>query len=135
MVRDLAIGDFDAAWRMVAPMMDSRLRPDRKRAFATFRYAVTSSQCCAVGDFDEHGMRGIAVVMSDSNPAAGKGFASFQAWVGTLKALDAAIQWWEGRPALRLLSLQFPNNVPPGIYRILRSRGFERSGDMNILWR
>lgn len=77
----------------------------------------------------------MAIVTGDNFPAAGKGFAAFHAWAGTVHALDAAILWWAGRPGLRLLSLQFPINVPSGIYRILRSRGFERSGDMNVLWR
>ena len=135
MIRRLEIGDFHGLWECGNPFIDSRLKPDIDRARSTYGALLSQAGVYAEGEFDGEKIIGAAIATTHENAFAKKSYANVDLWIGRVCLLDRLIEWWEGRPVLRALVLQFPSDVRPGLYRILRSRGFDRSGDMNVLWR
>ncbi|MCB2130843.1 MAG: hypothetical protein KDE03_17695 [Rhodobacteraceae bacterium] len=135
MIRRLVPGDFDALWQLGLPFIDPRLKPDRVAARDHYRLLIALAGVFAEGEIEDGSLTGAVIATSNDNCYAKKGHARMELWIGGLHLLDHAISWWEGRPRLRALHLQFPNNVRPAMYRALKMRGFERSGDMNLLWR
>lgn len=134
-MRRLIPSDFPDVWALAAPQIDRRLKPDMDQARKSYMLLISDATNYAVGEWSGESLAGLGMVTSEKNAYAGKGFGSVQLWLGSFSVLDAMIDWWEGRPALRFLSLQFPNDVRWGMRRALESRGFARSGDMNVLWR
>lgn len=134
MIRALKPGDFDAVWRLSEPYRDVRLKADRKEARHSFQYALAANShaVCSVNDGE---MTGAVIVTTRKNPYARKSHGAFELWLGGLELVDSAVDWWESRPVMRYLAIQFPCVVRPGMGRALRVRGFDREGDFSILWR
>ena len=135
MIRRLKPEDFAAIWKLGAPYIDNRLRPDVVRARRSYLQVLSMAGNLAMGEFEEGHLIGAVMASSCTSAFAEKGYGNMELWLGSVDLLDQAIAWWEGRPGLRFLSLQFPREVRRGMYRLLRMRGFERKGDMNIRWR
>ena len=133
--RPLRYSDFQALWKLGQAHIDTRIRPDMDRAAQTYRQIIADRTNCALGEFEGDKLIGGVVVAQHKHSYAGKAFGSVYLWIGSVALLDQAVEWWEGRPVMRSLGLQFPQAVPDGVYRLLRMRGFTREGDMNMLWR
>jgi len=134
-IRKLKPDDFIDVWELASPYIDVRLKPDLARARATYHQLISCASNYAEGEWKDGKLVGLGMMETGGTAYAKKGFATVQLWIGSMTMLDRMIEWWDGRPVLRFLSLQFPNDVRPGMYRALRMRGFSRSGDMNVLWR
>lgn len=135
MIRRLSPCHFSDVWELGSPYIDVRLKPDLDAARRSYMHILSDSSCFAEGEFDGDQLVSVGMVTNHRSAYAGKGYGSVQLWLGSMVMLDRMIEWWDGRPVMRFMSLQFPINVRPGMYRALRQRGFERSGDMNMLWR
>jgi hypothetical protein len=109
------------------------LKPDKARAKES--YQALLSVGFAEGEFRDGVLTGAVLARPHTNAYAAKGSAAVDVWIGSLALLDRAVIWWNDRPLLRALCVQFPNDVRPAMYRALRMRGFVRSGDTNVLWR
>lgn len=135
MIRRLKPEDFDSVWELGLSYIDARLKPDVQRARKGYLSLLSVASNLAQGEFEGDRLVGAVMASSGGNAYAQKGYANMELWLGGVTMLDQAIIWWESRPGLRFLSLQFPLDVRCGMYRLLRQRGFERKGDMNLLWR
>ena len=133
--RPLTPEDFSALWDLGQEYIDGRLRPDMARAVKTYRAMLADRTNYVVGDFEGDQLVGAVVIAQMNNAYAAKAFGSVYVWIGSVALLDDAIAWWEGRPIMRCLGLQFPKEATPAMYRMLKMRGFSREGDMNMLWR
>mgnify|MGYP003632826576 CR=1 FL=1 len=133
--RPLKTTDFSDFWELGQEYIDPRLRADMTRAVKTYGAMLADRTNYMVGEFEGDQMVGAVVIAQIKNAYALKSFGSVYIWMGSVALLDDAIAWWEGRPVMRCLGLQFPRAVSPAIYRLLRMRGFTREGDMNMLWR
>lgn len=122
-------------WKLGEPYINQKLKPDAVRAMKTYQTLLSQGGVFAEGLYVDGKLTGAAIATTHENAFAKKSYATMDLWIGPVVLLDKVVKWWEGRPILRALLLQFPEDVRPGVYRILRSRGFERNGDMNILWR
>jgi len=135
MIRKLKPGDFMDVWELAKTYIDPRLKPDLDRARATYCNLISDASNFAEGEWQDGELVSVGLMETGGTAYAKKGFATVQVWIGSMAMLDRMIEWWDGRPVLRFLSLQFPSYVRSGMYRALRMRGFSRSGDMNMLWR
>jgi len=136
MIRGLVQGDFDSLVSLAEPYMDSDQLPfSRSVSLDSYRRMLTDKRCLAVGDFIDGNMVGAIGMGSGNNTYAEKQHASLVFWFGGINLLDHAIAWAMGRPVVRCVMVMFDREVRNGIYKLLQRRGFEKCGDMRILWR
>lgn len=134
-IRALKPQDFLPLWELTLPYMDRAMTPDMDRAVQTYNQMIGDRSSLFLGQFEEGVLTGAIIVEAYKNAYARKSSSNVVVWLGSMALLEQAIQWWEGRPALRLMMMQFPIEPRRGMYRYLRAKGFEREGDMNVLRR
>ena len=136
MIRRLMPEDFDSVVRLAQPYIENdRLPFNADVARETYRRMLSDKRCLAAGEFDGNEMIGAVGMGSGHNTYAQKQHASLVFWFGSIALLDHAITWAMARPVVRCVMVMFDREVRKGIYNLLQQRGFERCGDMRILWR
>lgn len=134
-IRNLKHSDFPALVELARPCLDAEVLPfDAKRAMEAFRRLCTDRKCFAAGQFEDEKLTGAIGMASGKNAYAPKYHASLVFWLGPIRLFDLGIDWFRTRPANACFMVAFDRPIRPGVDRLLQRRGFERRGDMRVLW-
>jgi hypothetical protein len=136
LIKKLTTADFDGVINLAQPYVEhDRLPFNYDVARDSYRRMLTDKRCLAVGEFEDDMLVGAIGMGSGHNTYAQKQHASLVFWFGSIALLDYGIEWAMSRPVVRCVMVMFDREVRNGIYNLLRQRGFERCGDMRVLWR
>lgn len=132
------MNDADAAFELLGPTFDNRLKINRAQFRVTAKQVLASNRNLVLGAFTDE-LVGLIAVVENENLYAAKRHAMIGAWYGkapgvSMALMRWALQWIDNRPVLKYTALAFPIAVDWRVPVLLQRLGFEREGDLSIRW-